>query len=279
MSKDITAAIIVSDLHCGCQLGLCPPEGAKTDEGGLYMPNEFQQKVWVWWREFWDEWVPMATRKKPYCVILNGDAIDGRHHGTTSQWSQNLTDQVNLAESVLAPVVEKCKGQYYHIRGTEVHVGPSAENEESLARKLGAVPNATGQYARWELWKYIAGEKALIHALHHIGTTSSASYESTAVHKELVEAYSEAGRWNEKPADVIIRSHRHRYFKTEVPSANDRAMAVVTPGWQGKTPYVFRIAMGRQSQPMFGGVMIRVSEENELYERHYVKRLERPRAE
>jgi len=274
--KDIETAIFISDVHAGCRVGLCPPEGVKLDDGGTYMPSDFQLKVWTWWREFWDEWVPKVTRGARYCVILNGDSTDGRHHGSTTQISQNLADQENIAYQILAPVVDKCKGVYYHVRGTEAHVGVSGENEERLAGRLGAIKNAEGQSARNELWKYLGGDHTLMHILHHIGTTGASAYESTAPHKELVEAFVEAGRWNDRPPDVIVRSHRHRYFKTEIASHNDRAMSVVTPGWQGKTPFVYKIAGGRQSQPQFGGIMIRVSEEGELYERHYVKRLERP---
>jgi len=271
--------IIVSDLHCGCQVGLCPKEGIRLDENGWYKPNEFQEVMWKYWREFWDEWVPFVTSGKPYTVISNGDAIDGEHHGNKSAISTNKAIQVNIAEGILKPIVDMCDGRFYMIRGTEVHDGTSAENVENLAKKLGAKPNRAGQYARYELWKKLGGDKALTHIMHHIGVTGSSAYESTAVYKELVESFVEAGRWGDRPPDVIVRSHRHRYFKTEIATANDRAMSIVTPAWQGKTPFVYKIPGGRVTQPQFGGVMLRISDEGELYERHFVKRLARPEAE
>ncbi len=273
----MNTAIIVSDLHCGCQLGLCPSSGVTFDEGGKYLPNTVQKKIWKQWEYFWNTWVPDVTRGEKYCVIVNGDAIDGSHHNSTHQITHNITDQRKMAYDILKPVADKTD-ELYMVRGTGVHDGESGREMEALAKELGAIPNKAKQYARYELWKELAGGQCLVHALHHIGTTSSAAYEATAVHKELIEAFVEAGRWKERAPDVVIRSHRHRFFKTEIATENDRAMSIVTPAWQGKTPFVFRIGL-RQSQPQFGGVMLRVSEEGELYERHYVKGLDRPKPE
>ncbi|GAF68288.1 unnamed protein product, partial [marine sediment metagenome] len=72
--------IVVSDLHCGCRLGLCHPKGVYLDDGGTYLPSKIQKKVWKWWREFWDEWVPTITRGEPWDLVVNGDALDGVHH-------------------------------------------------------------------------------------------------------------------------------------------------------------------------------------------------------
>jgi hypothetical protein len=284
MAADVNNVVVVSDTHFGCKLGLCPPEGCSLDDGGRYKPSVLQSKMWKMWRIFWDEFVPDATRNEPYAVIFNGDAVDGVHHNSTTQISHNLEDQAKLAESVLGPIAENCKGGYYHIRGTEAHVGKSAREEERLARILGAVPNDEGQHARYDLWKYI-GDNKLIHALHHIGTTGSQAYEATAVHKELVESFAEAGRWRNTPPDVCVRSHRHRYIKVSIPVGHTEgseqhtgeAYSVVTPCFQGKTPFVWKIPGGRLSTPQWGGIVIRWSQ-GELYVRPKVWTVERSRA-
>ncbi len=272
----VNSLVGVADLHVGCQLGLCPAKAVKLDEGGHYRPNSFQRKLWRWWREFWTEWVPAVTRGEPFGVVVNGDAIDGRHHGAVTQWTQNLATQVRVAYDILAPIVDVCEGRFWLIRGTTAHTGPSSESEEALAKALGAIPNKEGQYARYELWKYIGAHKEILtHWLHHIGTTSSASYESTAVHKELVEAYQEAGRWGHRPPDMIIRAHRHRDFQTQVRTARGRGIAMVLAGWQGKTPFTYSTAIARQAVPQFGGRLLRLSEEGEMYTREKVWELQR----
>jgi hypothetical protein len=257
-------------------MALCPPEGAHLDDGGLYMPSLIQLKIWSWWREFWDEWVPLVCRGEKFDVVINGDSIDGVHHNSTTQISHNLEDQKRLAEVVIRPIAEKAN-RLFVVRGTSAHVGESGVNEEELAKTIGAVPNAEGQYARHELWIRIG--TALVHCMHHIGTTGSAAYESTAVHKEMIESLTESARHNLEPPDVIVRSHRHRYFRTMFSSNKGDAISVVTPGWQAKTPFAYRIPGGRISLPQFGGIIVRSGDEEHVYVRHKTFSLDRPKVE
>lgn len=251
----INNLVVVSDTHSGCRLALCPPEGVELDDGGTYQPSKLQRKLWGMWENFWGEFVPDATKGEPFAVVHNGDAIDGKHHDTVTQVSQNIDDQVETAYQILSPLVDKCDGRYMHIRGTEAHVGKSAQAEEGLARRLGAIPTQEGQYARWDLWTEVGN--GLVHLLHHIGVTGSQAYESTAIHKELVEMLIEAARWGRRPPDMVVRSHRHRHAHTGIAGRSGEHRAVVTPGWQGKTPLAWRVAGARVSTPQFGGIVIR----------------------
>lgn len=272
--------VVVSDIHAGCRLALCPPEGIELDDGGRYMPSAFQLKLWKYWRIFWDEFVPEAVRREPYAVVINGDLVEGVHHRATTQISQNLGDQAEIAYRILRPIAERCKGRFWVIRGTEAHVGPSGVEEEKLAKRLGAVVSPEGQYARYELWKRV-GPK-LVHLLHHVGSTGSQAYEATAVHKELVESFAEAARWDRKAPDVIVRSHRHRHIETTVATGDahctSRATAVVTPAWQGKTPFAWKIPGARLSTPQFGGIVIRWAHD-ELFIRSKVWTVDRSQVE
>jgi hypothetical protein len=267
--------IVVSDLHCGCQLGLCDPGGVELDNGGEYKPSIIQLKVWSLWEQFWEDWVPMVTKGKPYGVIVNGDSIDGRHHNSTSTITNNLSVQRKIAFKILSDIVTKCDGRFYMVRGTPAHVGESAEDEEELARDLGAIPNEFGQHSRNELWKRIGS--GLCHFMHHVGTSSSAAYESTAVYKELVENFVEAGRWGLEPPDIVVRSHRHRSLEVRIPTKNGYGCSVVSAGWQLKTPFVYRIS-ARNTAPQIGGLLISQGDQ-ELYTRSKVWTLDRPKVE
>lgn len=286
MSKPVRSLIVVSDTHCGCRLAICPPGPHRLDDGGTYSPSDFQKKLYALWREFFDEWVPEVTRGEPYDLVHNGDAIDGVHHNSTTQISHNIEDQIDIAERLLLPEVEKCRalgGTYYHIRGTEAHVGKSGSHEESLARRLGAKPNEHGQHARYDLWKRVGKptkrvKAPLVHLLHHIGTTSSAAHESSAVNAELTAEYVEAARWNREPPDFIVRSHRHRSIAVDLDSAKGYAAAIVTPAWQGKTPFVWKVPGARVSEPQVGGIVIRAGDE-EFYYRRRVWSFDRSREE
>lgn len=266
-SAKINNLVVISDTHCGCKLAICPPE-YELDEGTPVGQSRLQKKLWAMWQEFWGDVVPEYTHGEPFAVVHNGDAIDGVHHNSTTQISHNLEDQRLIAEQVLRSVVESCEGRYYHIRGTEAHVGKSGQEEETLARHLGAIPDGR-QHARFDLWCEVGG--GLVHLLHHIGTTGSLAYETTAVMKELSESYVEAARWGRRPPDMIVRSHRHRYSEVSIPTQRGKARAVVTPAWQGKTPFAWKIPGARLATPMFGGIVIRWVEESQtLYIREKV---------
>ena len=254
----VSNVVVISDTHAGCRLALCPPDGVKVDDGGYYFPEGAQKKLWGHWEEFWNDWVPKVTEGEPFHVVHNGDAVEGIHHRSTTQISHNTYDQRKIGYRVLAPIAEKARasgGNYYHVRGTEAHVGSSACDEEALAEQLQAVPNEQGQYARWDLWMNLGD--SLIQFLHHIGTISSMAYEGTALSKEVTEVMADCARWGTAPPDMICRGHRHRCYKVEYPTSRGRGIAIVGPGWQMKTPFAYKIAGARVSQPQFGGYVIR----------------------
>ena len=268
--------VVISDTHIGCKLALLPPTGAQLDEGGCYLPSDLQLTLWQYWREFWDKFVPSATEGEPYTVVMNGDCIDGVHHGSTSQWSHNMKDQRRVAIEVLSPIVAGAES-YYHIRGTAAHVGQSAEDEEAVAEALGAIPNEDGQYSRYDLW--IRVNKCLGHILHHVGATGSQAYEATAVYKEFIEEQIEAARWDTTAPDFIVRSHRHRHIMTIAPTGRGPGYSVVTPCWQGKTDFVWKIPGGRLSLPQWGGVVIRRAKGEQLQVLPFVKTPQRSKVE
>lgn len=266
--------VVISDTHVGCQLALQHPEGAELDNGGIAKPSRYQLKLWKAWRYFWDHWVPENTHGEPYILVHNGDAIDGHHHNSTTQWSHDMKDQREHAFKILAPEVEKAAA-YYHIRGTEAHVGSSGVEEETLAKQLGAVRGSDGRYARWELLKQLG--KNLIHFSHHIGTTSSSAHEASAINAEQALMFTAAGRTGLPPYNVVVRSHRHQAGEWRKPSERGYWSSIVTPAWQLKTPYVYRLAGGRTGATEIGGALIRLGDE--LHCRFYVQNVISVRAE
>lgn len=269
--------VVVSDLHAGCRVAICPRDGIDLDDGGHYRPSGLQTKLCDLWDHFHHEFVPRVTYGEPWHLVVNGDAIDGTHHGSVTQVSQNIEDQVDMATAILSPIVNhpKCAG-YYHIRGTEAHVGKSGQYEEQLAKRLGATRDEHNRYARWLMWFNLCGYR--IHFTHHIGTTGSSAYEATAVWKELVEMFTEAGRWGDQPPHMIVRSHRHRFIECRSMGAHGFINTFTTPAWQLKTPFSHKIPGARTSEPQIGGVVIRAGDED-LYIRPFVHRIEPPKTE
>lgn len=266
--------VVVSDLHAGCRMGLCPKGGVQLDDGGVYEPSQLQLKVWQMWEHFWDKFVPEHC-PKGFTLVVNGDAIEGSHHGATTSVSANPADQVRIAYEILLPMVKRAN-RLYMVRGTEAHVGQSACNEETLARALGAVPNDQGYHSRWELWKRM-GDKT-VHFLHHVSSVGVQRGEATAIHAEMVDLFTESGRWGGAPPHVVVRSHRHRHVLTQMEAAHGKCIAFTTAAWQLKTPFCWKVAGARNSTPQVGGHIIKL-DDGELSVVSKIWNIERSRCE
>jgi hypothetical protein len=273
--------IVVSDLHCGCRLGLFPLHRVTLDEadGGGWTASSFQRKLFAYWTEFWHEWVPRITKHEKYDLCINGDLIDGVHHGSTTQISHNIEDQVDIACAVLEPILDKVKGKVFVVRGTSPHDGESGKDAANISKRLKTTCFKNGNRSAQELW--IRTGDALVHCVHTIGTTSSSAHEASAINAEIISEYVEAARWGEEPPNYVVRSHRHRSMAVDIDAKKGNklcyAAGLVTAGWQGKTPFLFRTA-ARTSQPQFGGLCIRQGDEEHYY-RRLTFHLDRPEVE
>ena len=263
--------VAVSDLHVGCEMALMPKSGWERDGGQMVMPSPLQSVLADWWDEAW-KWVEKETGGQ-YDVVVNGDFIDGVHHHATTPWTTNVHVQRDCCRSLLQPIRDRARRMYV-IRGTEAHVGQSGEHEEAIAKSIKADrPDGAATFSQWEMF-YRVGEH-LAHFAHHIGTSSSPFSETSALLREQVGGYVEAGRWGDEPAAVYVRSHRHICSGIWHPSRHGITSTVTTPAWQLKTPYVHKIP-ARMSQPQIGLVLILVGD-NGPYIKPWVKHIERPK--
>lgn len=252
-TDDLRNLVVISDLHGGCRLALHPRGPSNLDDGGTYRPSRFQLHLHDRWDEFW-EWVRVVARGEPYGVLVNGDVVDGVHHNSTTQISHNIQDQFMIARALLEPVVERCGGRFWMTRGTAAHVGSSSVYEEQVAKALGAIPNKDGQHARWRLKLNLSGR--LIVAEHHVGATSSHAYLTSAPWRRLTEALvNEAKSRSKSHVAVKVFSHRHTHVRAAVDGAGGPIWTATTPGWQGPTPFTYRIG---GMLPEVGGIFIRV---------------------
>jgi len=269
MKKVIT---IVSDLHVGSSIGLCPAEGLAMDEGGEYKPSAKQKSVAEAWINFFKLANKIGKRAARRILVVNGDLVDGFHHNTVALATNNIQAQEAGAAAILQRVKQDFD-QIYVVRGTEAHTQPGAQSDERIAESIDAVTTDEGKRSWWQLWLDVDG--MIFNIAHHVGTTSSAAYESSAPMRELVASLVEAAQWGQQLPDVVVRSHRHRYIRVATPSLRGEIQIVVTPGWQLRTPYIERI--DRFRMPHIGGVNF-VVENNQcqIYPKIYPMKVQEP---
>jgi hypothetical protein len=181
--------------------------------------------------------------------------VEGNHHQQTDAVS-NVLDQAKSAASIFKPILEKFD-KFYAIRGTETHGGRSEQQTEQIAQALGAeLEDETGNYSRQELWLEDSG--VIMQFAHHIGFTNSAAYETSAPMRELIATLIESAQWGRPIPHIVVRSHRHRYTRVPVPTEAGDIECVVTPSWQLKTPYAWKV--DRTRMPHIGIILILIED-------------------
>ena len=250
--------VFIGDPHCGSRLGLCPPKKIRMDSGTYIEPSPNQCKMWEKFDYFWKEWVPERTKGKPFVIGFMGDICDGHPHNSKTSFSDNINDQKHIALEALASVIEQSVG-VFAVSGTEAHTGKSGEDEENIMEFLNeqtgkVYQSKEGRYAPHEWWIKIGGEDgALIHMMHHIGITGSSHARTTAITKEVMELIIAAQKWGEQHPDIVVRAHRHTSCKVGIPSSRGDVIGFITPAWQLKTPYAYKVIGGRTDLPEIGG--------------------------
>jgi len=261
-ARSIKLNVVFSDLHCGSTVGLMPP-GFSTIEGNDIEQNPIQRWLWDSWRRGQD-FIASVVGSDPFALTVNGDAVEGVHHGTKQVISPDPQDHLRCAQSVLEPLASRAS-RVFMVKGTECHVG---NQEVSLGEIFGAERDPDS-HARKPIRAFdrltveMHGTRCAFS--HHIGTSIRDYLEATqfsiAINQELTAARTNG----EEEPRVICRAHRHRFGYY----GNGHALALVTPPWQALTRFGHKVVPGARCHP---GVVIldwRGREPGELPNLHY----------
>jgi hypothetical protein len=238
---------LTSDQHPGSTVGLCPPEGARLDDGGYYHPSKAQRWLWEKWEAFWTH---VGRRRDEtgaqFIAGFNGDAAEGNHHGTTQIVSGNAEVQAFIMGRVFGVPLALKPEAVFVVRGTEAHVGPSGASEEALARswaREGHTVIKDKDADTWSHWHFRARLNGMLLDCQHHGRTGGRPWtELSAVENAAAEIALEHYRAGEPIPDLIIRSHRHKFNDTGPLS---RPRLIQTCAWQLKTAFGHKVAANK----------------------------------
>lgn len=242
---------IVSDTHCGSTLGLCPPEGVGLDDGGRYLPSRAQVALWEAWADYWSRVGEAREKRQPLICVVNGDATEGIHHRSSQVVSHNLAaTQHAIAMATFRPMLALRPSAVVFVRGTEAHVGSSAEYEERLAEDLGAEENGEGQFSRWHFQADSGG--VLLDFAHHGAVGRMPHTRTNPLGALAMRITNAAAKSKAQIPDLAIRSHMHQWGDT---GDNYPVRVIQIAGWQMSTAFVHKVAAG--SLPEIGGLIIK----------------------
>jgi len=240
--------VIVSDLHCGSTVGLWP-NGHETSTGNtIGLGNNLHQR-WLWqcWQDK-DKKIAAHFQDTPFALIINGDCIEGRHHGSSEIVAALNLDHTLAAIECLRPLA-KIACAVYMTAGTECHVG---DWEKMIAREIGAT--WLGDKGLLEI------NGTLIDIAHHMPTTSRAYLEAGAMSITMGNARQNYSRVGHKVPKIYLRGHRH----TGGIFNDGSGIFLVTPAWQVLTKYAHKVVGDAICRPGVGILDWRGCDKGEL---------------
>lgn len=245
---------VVSDLHCGSTVGLHSDQPTLLDDGAFYHPSPAQLWLWQHWVTYWAR-VKKVAKGHHLHVVLNGDAVDGNHHGTTQIASNHPGIQHTILGNVMDHVWQTVQPHsVVVVRGTEAHVGPSAANEEAFAFGLSqrgfTVPKTSdNRYSHWHFHGQYG--QHLLDFTHHGRLGQRLWTKSNPSNGLAFEIWAEHAMQGKPHPRLAIRSHFHRHADTfdAYPTR-----LIQTPAWQLATAFVHRIAPDTMAD--IGGLII-----------------------
>ncbi len=239
-SPPVRCVVVVADVHAGSTKGLLPPDFINLEDSPIAQ-NPMQRWLWECWLRglaFIGETLDGA----PYGLVLNGDLIEGVHHGTKEIISPEVGDHKKAAVEVLRPLAEGAKKTFV-VRGTECHVG---NQEMSIAESLGAQinPESPAKNRTFDrLTLDVAGVRCVFR--HHISASVRRQLSATQLSIALGEEQLEAANNEERIPRVVCAAHRHRFGQFQ----DDHGLCVVSPPWQFLTRHGHKVVSAARTKP------------------------------
>jgi len=212
MRKKSKRVLIVSDFHCGHEVGLTPPKWNPS-----YAADHSAE-----YRDYmWKAYVKAVNSLKPIdTLVANGDLIDGRGEraGSLELIVLDRDNQAMMAAKCIAVADAK---KVYITRGTDYHAGPDESWENIVAERTNA--ERIGDVINLDV------NGLMFNFRHHIGGSQTPIGRTTPLQREAAWNALWHVRQGFPLADVIVRSHVHYHSYAGGPGW----VALTTPSLQG----------------------------------------------
>ncbi len=238
MTRQVLA--VANDLQCGGTTGLCPPRIA-LDDGGYYQYSDIQKAMWQYWRACWNKVGQVAGEDDIY-TVLNGEPVDGDHHGTYQLWSKRRIDQYNAAVECLLIPSAKSKKMFF-TRGTPAHSGGGFDVEDQIAQEFGGYKRKSHQKIELTL----QGNRFLF--AHHGPSPGLRDHTwGNLIRLELRDQFNKAIKQGRKPPQYFVWAHFHqKVYETltiDYKGQDFTMHGYIVPGWQLGSAYISRRIKG-----------------------------------
>lgn len=245
----------IADPHNGSIYGLHPNyikqgnEWVTVDEAGgwhyknnpHYYLNSKQLRIW---RHFESGVDNLSVFRKRYdcdlIIIVEGDAIDGDHHGTHELVTANESEQMLSHVEMMKWVMDKMEFQagldkLIYIEGTESHV---RDNEEVISQFLPAE-----KFGRFSCIPFLELEvQGNLLWMYHHGVAAGYSYSQGAGLYNYIKGIYIDRRMNQKrPPNLVMTAHTHKREHQTYRHNGHELHGLILPPLQEKTRFTRRL--------------------------------------
>ena len=228
--------VVAADLHVGSTVAICPPD-VRLPDGNYVQLNEVQKWLWSCWCDAWRQiWQMKRNLKAHLYLVLNGDLVEGDHHDTYQLMTRNEGWMVQTAAHLLRGPA-KLADDLFVVEGTFAHVGQQGGLDGQVGYLLDAHTDPRGRYS-WAHLLLMTDNDVLFDFRHHGSMGQLPHTRSNALNRILMEVVWARTQQGQRPPDVIVRSHTHRYADT---GDNYKAQAFSTPCWKVTDDYVHQL--------------------------------------
>ncbi len=230
----------ISDTHCGGTTALFPNYTMTFKHGekdAISVPQNPTQK------KLYDHFMKCAVNIKAggqrLVIVVNGDAIEGHHHGTIQVVSTNPQHHVEIFNEVFENFLTKCgfsvkRGDELHfISGTESHTG-------WVERDIAAYFSPYGATFQDELDGVWNGKRVWF--THHGANPGGGASEGDAYRNWLKRIWFDCDKEGRAKPDIVISSHYHKSLYQTYVRDWHTIHGMVTPSFQKKTRFGLRAA-------------------------------------
>ena len=236
---------VISDLHIGSTVALPPSAQYILPDGQRLHASPAQLWILDCWNKYWAEFHKIPAKRS--AIIVNGEFCEGEHH-----CAQQIIGQAEVMEGMAVGLLQKHVGKVnklYVVRGSNAHSKQQGMADETVARELGAVRNASGYRSDYR-WRVDVGG-VIIDAAHHITGGGVPWTSGNNVRRALMTTILRSLERNEKPPDILLRSHVHTPANYEFGGHR----IYITPSFKLRDEYAHKI--GASLAPI-GGLFITV---------------------
>lgn len=242
MNRDVIIANL-SDTHSGGLTALFPdyPMSFVYDNKNVlnYSPSLEQKEIYNHWLKCADTLKEMSKKKRKI-IVMNGDAIEGNHHGTIQLVTPRPDHQMQIFNELFETFLTR--SGYSIKNGDELYIGQGTETHTSwMEHDIKEYFNPYNAQYFDELKLNINGKN--LWWAHHGAQPGKGTNEGNALRNYARDTYWDCIKQHETPPDMMTFSHFHKASYDSYNNSYDHTLHIqVLPSWQMKTRHGYKVA-------------------------------------